>query len=355
MIGAVVFGHWSNVQAATAAGVRYDVAEYGSLDDYGASAIVRNINSAKEVTGGFKRGNGRRHSLAFVLSPNGFEDIPNDPGVDFSTTYGINDHNEVVGAINTLTSLRPFQSTRHTSFKQLGLLAGDTGGAAFAINENGESAGYSSGKASEHAVWWSLNGTIHPLPGLPNNPSRALDINDGGDIVGNSGAGLKHAVLWQDKGNVISLGSLPGYAGSEAMAINNTGEIAGNAIGTPSSRNFSRAVLWGPGGQTIQDLGALPGGDESRASDVSARGEVVGTSTSTHGGRAFIWTAATGMVDLNSLVALPGSVLTDAMGINSHGDIVALGHEGNPATDDDHGDVHDHERPRKIYVLTARP
>ena len=185
MIG-ILFGfHPPAVQAADASSARYDAALYASLEDYGSSAIVRRINTAREVVGGFKQG-GRnlKNAKAFVLKKSGFENIVNDPSTDFSATYGINDHNQVVGAINTATSLRPFRSTRLQNFNQLALLTGDNGGIAYDINNLNEIAGYSSGKTGEHAVWWSANGAIHLLNNLPNSSSQARGINDGGDIVG---------------------------------------------------------------------------------------------------------------------------------------------------------------------------
>ena len=45
---------------------------------------------------------------------------------------------------------------------------------------------------------------------------------------------------------------------------------------------------------------ALPGGDYSRALGINDAGQVVGTSASFSGARAFLWTAAEGMQDLNA-------------------------------------------------------
>lgn len=332
----------------------YEVYEYASIEDYGTSVVIRNINSFREVAGGFKRGNPQKHSQAFILTENGFEDIPNDPGTDFSTSYDLNDRNEVVGAANTLTALRPFRYSRQGSPQLLTLLPGDSGGIAYAINDQGEAAGYSSGENGEQAAWWSRGNKVSLLRGLPESNSRALGINDNGDIVGTSTTDFDHAVIWPNKGQVTDLGTLPGFTGSEALSISNNGNIAGSAIGTQAAPNFSRAVLWKWNEQTILDLGALEQGGDSRAIDVNDRGQVVGASTSGHGGRAFIWTANEGMRDLNSLVGLPGVILTEALSINRQGDILAIGHEQDASEHDAGHDHQDHERPRKIYVLRAR-
>ena len=335
---------------------RYDVDEYATLEDFGGSAVVRQLNKAKKVVGGFRRGFAKKTSQGFVLDANGFEDVTNDPSIDFSTTYNINERNETVGAINTLTDLRPFRSIQLKSFHQLSLLPGDKGGIAYGINNKSEVVGYSSGKSGERAVWWSSAGVINELEGLPEGSlSQAKDINDSGDVVGTVVEPIKRAVLWLNKTNLIELGTLTNFNESEAVSISNNGTIAGNAIGLNFAPNLRRAVLWEPGKHLIRDLGALEGGEESRANDVNIRSEVVGTSTSDHGSRAFIWTRTKGMVDLNALIALPGVVLTEATGINNQGDIVAIGHEIDPA-EPPQGDGHvDHEDERKIYVLSARP
>lgn len=351
--------YFSNLNAAPAGALkpRYDVFEYATLEDSGGSAVVSHLNKAKKVVGGFRRGIAKKTSQAFVLNANGFEDVTNDPSIDFSTTYAINDRNETVGAINNLTDLRPFRSIQLKSFHYLTLLPGDKGGIAYGINDNSEVVGYSSGKYGERAVWWSSTGVIQLLEGLPEgSSSQARDINDSGQIVGTIAGTVKRAVLWLDKSKLIDLGTLANFNESEAVSISNNGTIAGNAIGLNFAPNFRRAVLWEPGKHLIRDLGALQGGDESRANDVNLRSEVVGTSsTSDHGSRAFIWTPTEGMVDLNALITLPGVVLTEATGINNQGDIVAIGHDIDIA-ELPHNDGHiDHEGKRKIYVLSARP
>lgn len=347
--------HPAPSSAADAQIPAYEAFEYASLDDYGASVVVRNINSLREVGGGFKRGSGQKIAQAVILTGNGLEDVRNDPGTDFSTTYDLNDRNEVVGAANTLTALRPFRSTRLQSLQMLALLAGDTGGSAYAINNNGEAAGYSSGRNGERAVWWTLGGTVHLLRGLPGSNSRALGMNDIGDIVGTATTAQNHAVAWPNKGQIIDLGTLPGFTSSEAVSISNNQDVVGYATGTPSAPNFSRAVLWNLRTQTVVDLGALAPGGQSRASDVNDSGQVVGAATSDHSGRAFIWTADQGMRDLNALAGLSGILLTEAISINVHGDIVAIGHEQTEAERNAPHSHQDHERPRKIYVLRAKP
>ncbi len=123
------------------------------------------------------------------------------------------------------------------------------------------------------------------------------------------------------------LGTLPGHTTSEAVDINNSGQVAGYSSGPRGTRAF----LWTSSGGML-DLGTLPGGDFSRAFGINNAGQVVGTSTSSAGMRAFLWTSASGMLDLNALISFvdPALVLSEAHSINDAGQIGALsggGHE----------------------------
>ena len=156
----------------------------------------------------------------------------------------MNERNEAVGAINTLTNTRPFRSKQLKSFHHLSLLPGDKGGIAYGLNNNGEAVGYSSGKSGEQAVWWSSTGVIHALESLPESSStHAKDINDSGEIVGPAAGTIKRADLWLNKSELIELGTLTNFNESEAVGINNNGLIAGNAIGLNFAPNFRREVL----------------------------------------------------------------------------------------------------------------
>ena len=71
----------------------------------------------------------------------------------------------------------------------------------------------------------------------------------------------------------------------------------------------------------------LPGGDFSQALGINNRGDIVGTSTSAFGSRAVIWTSAAGLTDLNDLIVPSAFVLTQAVGINANGVILAIGRD----------------------------
>ncbi len=96
-----------------------------------------------------------------------------------------------------------------------------------------------------------------------------------------------------------------------------------------TDKGSSHAVLFGTNGGQNVDLGTL-GGATSKAYGVNDAGQIVGDSTTassaTHG---FVYTQATGMVDLNTLIApSSGWEITEARAINAAGQIAASGTNG---------------------------
>ena len=119
---------------------------------------------------------------------------------------------------------------------------------ASGINNHGQIIGDSGDVVRfEFAVLFS-NGAIVELPTLPgagDNSSSAFAINDHGQIVCTSFAANfhQHAFLF-DNGVMIGLPTLPGGTFSEALGINNRGEIVGRSDATNAFG--SHATLWTP-------------------------------------------------------------------------------------------------------------
>lgn len=332
---------------------QFAVVTLGTLDNPGSSTVLRRVNSLGEVAGGFKHPNSHQASAAFIISlANGLDLITNEQDTDFSAANSINDTGEVAGAINGPTSLLPFRSVRHTGFQLLPLLNQDTSGAAYAINVNGEAVGFSGGTGGVHAVWWTRTGNVTALSLSNFTTTKALAINARGDIVGYAGEANKVAVLWPNKGSIMSLDNLFTYTSSQAESISDNGDIAGYSSAFDPSAVRLRAVLWPAGSNIPMDLGALPGGSNSRARDVDNNGVVVGTSDSSGGNRAFIWTAGTGIRDLNSLSTDHSIILVDALSINKQGAILAVGIKTSDLPLDDSNGLEEHELPRQIVLLT---
>jgi probable HAF family extracellular repeat protein len=290
-----------------------------------SGASVRGLNDNGEVVGGGPSGG--RH-LGFLLRDDGTrQNFEGRSGSDHSVARGINGAGQIVGLTNTLTGVSAFRSLRGGGQLPLNPLSKDSGSAAFAINDAGQAVGYSSGPNGIRAVLWSRTGVPKELPGLPGSQSsRAVAIDPQGNAVGVSEIPAPRAVLWKG-GLPKDLGALPGQSISEANAINNKGVIVG--FSEDSETQQRHAVLWTSYGDgPIQDLGTLPGGHSSWALGVSNSGQVVGASQTKNGLiHAFLWTPESGMQDLNDLVTTlaPGIVLTQALSINSPGQILAIG------------------------------
>ncbi len=161
-------------------------------------------------------------------------------------------------------------------------------------------------------VFWDTNrhDRIHEFPLIAGDTSGAATaINDVGQAVGISGIcdqaigrhTARHAVLWQN-GQAINLGNLGARFWNTPTAINQRGDVVGFA-GTPGDPegNILHAFIWTKGAG-IRPLGALPGHVHSEAYGINERRQVVGISCAANFAdcRAFIWKDGV-MTDLNDL------------------------------------------------------
>ncbi len=206
----------------------------------------------------------------------------------------------------------------------LGSLGGGSGEASD-MNQFGQIVGDSERSDGRfHAFLWQ-DGVMRDLGALPNpvlTSSRAMDINNNGQIVGYSlannvagGGSDDHATLWE-KGAVRDLGTLGGRA-SRAFDVNPFGVIVGFA---QNANGRERAVRWVNG--VIGSLGTL-GGQTSAAIGINAAGHIVGRSQDKSGVfRAFIWRDGV-MTDLGGL----GGRFTQANAINAKGQITGYGED----------------------------
>jgi probable extracellular repeat, HAF family len=155
--------------------------------------------------------------------------------------------------------------------------------------------------------------------------SLAFGLNDRGDVVGQSdtaqldddGEFISIAFL-ADRNGVHTLGTLPGYAFSQAFAINNAGLIVGRVYNSDPEDPAApmRAVTFTANG-AVRDLGTL-GGATSLAFAVNDLGQIVGRSrTAAREPHAFLYENGA-MKDLGTL----GGNVSTARAINARGWIV---------------------------------
>lgn len=195
-----------------------------------------------------------------------------------------------------------------------------------------------------HAFEWK-NGSKTDLGVLPGGASSEPNwITSNGIVVGLSengeidplGPGFPeiHATIWRN-GSITDLGTLEGGFESIANAANRRGQVVGLSSNMTPDPNAmlglgfqTRAFLWQEG--EMQDLGTLPGGTDSEAVLINENGEVVGWSynsssaappcqpgfTLTAG--SFVWDKDRGLRDIGGL----GGSCTIATGLNNRGQVI---------------------------------
>jgi probable HAF family extracellular repeat protein len=191
---------------------------------------------------------------------------------------------------------------RHEAIHELPLIAGDTSGAATAINDRGQIVGISGAcgfavgaTTAAHAVLWD-NGVATEIV----NPNGALFwntpmmINQRGDVVGFAGvpgdpAGdFTPAFLWTRAAGWLFLPLLSGDIAGVATSINERRQIVGYS--NDANGNL-HPWIWQNGAiANLNDLiepGSALSGPIKLAFDINDRGEITGTTVT---GQAFVAT-----------------------------------------------------------------
>ncbi len=167
------------------------------------------------------------------------------------------------------------------------------------VNDAGVAVGYWAVEGGTiHAVSWTQAGGFQDIGTLrAGSYSYAHAINNSGQIVGQDQQGGQRPFLWSPSAGMTALPILAGSMNGIAFDINDAGVVVGESHAELDGINHG--VLWPTSGGVV-DLGSL-GGRFSTARGINSSGQVVGWSmVANEELHAFIWTAATGMVDLNT-------------------------------------------------------
>jgi len=317
--GVILLMNWPCVSVLRSQLQLYTIEDLGTLN--GAPLTPRGINASGHVAGTADGVEGAR--LAFLIDGRPAHDLGSLGSSSRSEAYAVNDQDVVVGfSLGGGSTFRAFKWTATTGMTELATLE-DGPSLAFAINESGQITGYA-GATEYHAFRYTEGAGITNLGTLGGFASFGYGINASGQVTGCSwtGSGELHAFVSSGSDPMQDLSTLGGSQ-SCGVAINRAGVVAGwSYLG---GDNFQRAFSYTPGGSP-QDLGTL-GGPDSAATALNDDGTVVGWSTNASGERrAFVFTGAEGMRDLNDRIDPSlGWTLTGAYGINASGQIVGVG------------------------------
>jgi probable HAF family extracellular repeat protein len=323
----------------------------------GPTSLGLGINAAGNVCGGSYLASdphtGGLHAFRYVDGL-GMIDAGALPPGNISEAAGINSGGLLAGG-SFVEGFVPhaFVASATLTLRDLGTLGGEYS-YAWDINDPGLVTGEASTAAEDvHAFIWTSAGGMRDLGTLGGNSSVGRSINEKGQVAGESrlATGASRAFRFSEGSGMIGLGTLSGGSTSSAYGINNAGQVVGESETTPILDPTPRAkgltftnpafrlkafplsgihaFLWAEGAG-MKDLGHL-GGGTSRALAISDKGTVVGTSTLINGSsRAFRWTEAEGMIDLNTLLPRnSGWVLLVAWDVNDKGQITGEGlHNG---------------------------
>lgn len=114
---------------------------------------------------------------------------------------------------------------------QLPPLSGDASAIVIALNERGVALGTSDGATRHIVIWEDAAAVDLEIPG-----AVPRDINDREQVTGTL---QRRGFLWE-RGNLVQLPTLAGAVITEAVSLNNAGEI----VGTSALETGSRATLW---------------------------------------------------------------------------------------------------------------
>lgn len=200
-------------------------------------AFGAGVNAAGVVVGYEYNGNWSIFR-AFVNNGSGATYIPTLPGGASNAATGISDSGTVVGYSETVSAGGNDEAFSYSGglLTGLGMLPGGTTSQANAINNSGHIAGQSNSLTSpiSDPVLWT--GSALTDLGVPSGyqSGEATAISNAGQVAGTLHApsgGPSRAFLWTASGGTTVLGALTSGGDSQAYGVNSAGAVVGTSDG----------------------------------------------------------------------------------------------------------------------------
>lgn len=303
-------GHWAAGQAL------YNIVPIYAPPDSGALSVgALGMNDLGHVVGRYSRydDTGTRNQIRAYIFEDGVGSIDAFPQAWTSLAEGINNRGQIAiyGGDNS-DSTQAYRYTPGIGFEPLGSFGGAYSEVSD-INNSGQVTGFSHTTEGQQVAFRYTDGVgLENLGTLSGGSSTGRGINDQGWVAG---ASAGHAFLFRDDLGMVDLG--PGAA----YGINNHGTVVGR--GTLDGFNFGAFVYRDGILQLVTDTSF----GNTYLFDINEHEVAVGNGLANGNQlRALIWSAADGLLDLNSL--LPensGWTLIAASGINELGQISGQG------------------------------
>ncbi len=240
--------------------------------------IPGRINESGEILGRVTAGGAER---GLVVRPDGpLELLPLPAGMASSNALDLNEDGVIVGAVSPLTS--PEFNGKAAAWERdgqggytvrlLGELAGQAVSRATAVNNVGDIVGYSSDGTYRYPVLFTAPGGVLDLSAT--GIFDPVDINDGRILVDQSFTAKRldlDTMITEDLG-IPDIPGGPRYLATRAVAINESGQVAGTAILATSTNCDRQAARYsdGAGWQILSTCGPY-----NTACDMNDRGDVI--------------------------------------------------------------------------------
>ncbi|WP_133906616.1 hypothetical protein [Actinophytocola oryzae] len=253
----------------------------------GGTALANGIADDGTVVGSSTAADGI-HGHAVRWTPGGsVVDLGTLPGTDNSGAWRVSDHGVIVGS--TMSGDGPqngIRWSRHGELTDLGVAVIE------AVNDNGDVVGWTGSglRPPQQAVRWDARAVAITCETPSGESATAIGINNRGTAIGNTTyTAYPVALRWDRVGHVTLFATPPSVDSGTVSDINDRDEAVGTVH--DAATDTSHAAFWDAHG-VFTDLGVPPGFVASSAHAVDDRGDIIGDAIASDGtGQPVLWRA----------------------------------------------------------------